>query len=705
MELELQNGPLALRLEKAPRKCFSSPAGYLQHLLDTGYHPEANLAPEGPLACGLKISLPLPRAEDFCSGEESEFFIGTRPLSKLTRSRTQLRIRSPSPGTSSRSLRRSAVTALRTSSPDQDLSRHLLYACAHDLPSGLQLVLSSGCGLNLDAPLPCTNGQGLSPLAVASLAPTPFCCELLVKAGADINWTDELGRTALHWAVLGGQVNSVKVLLKHNASTCAADREGFTPLLYAVMVGDHDVAASLLKEDSSPVNQQHGPTGVSPLMLACVAGSASLVKLLLKHNTDASLCDSCGHYPIHCGVWGGNAKCLLGATPPVLALRDQWGRSPLMLAAAKGDTAMCQHLLKKGSRLLGEVDQGGRTPLHWAALSRQAACVQFLLDYTSEGNHTLYGIPDTDGAAPVHYAAMAGSKEILSLLMSKGASVSVRDHRGNPPLLWAAVCGRTEMVQALLEEEAETSRGIPSEDSTTALRQSASAVGRLQPLHAAACTGALGACQLLLGGGAEANATGPSGLTPLHYACRFGHSECVSLLLSAGASVDTLNQRQESGLHLAAIHGYAPVVRELLASGALKDKPLGEMQDCPVHLASLHGHHKVLEVLLDAGSGVDPPRLSDGRTPLQLSSASGHLPCCRLLLARGADTRLRDHTPEGLTAVDLALLHTHTECAALLMAQGAPTAGGRIHRAAATIQAVWRFHRYTVLYSCREMGL
>ena len=69
------------------------------------------------------------------------------------------------------------------------------------------------------------------------------------------------------------------------------------------------------------------------------------------------------------------------------------------------------------------------------------------------------------------------------------------------------------MVQALLEEEAETSRGIPSEDSTTALRQSASAVGRLQPLHAAACTGALGACQLLLGGGAEVGHSHPQTTT------------------------------------------------------------------------------------------------------------------------------------------------------------------------------------------------
>ena len=83
------------------------------------------------------------------------------------------------------------------------------------------------------------------------------------------------------------------------------------------------------------MNQQHGPTGVSPLMLVCVAGRVSLLKLLLKHNADASLCDSCSHYPIHCGAWGGNTKCLLATIPSVLALRDQWGRSPLMLAAAK----------------------------------------------------------------------------------------------------------------------------------------------------------------------------------------------------------------------------------------------------------------------------------------------------------------------------------------------------------------------------------
>ena len=83
------------------------------------------------------------------------------------------------------------------------------------------------------------------------------------------------------------------------------------------------------------MDQPHATTGVTPLMLACVAGSVSLVKLLLKHNADASLSDKCGHHPIHCGAWGGNTKCLLAAIPTVLALRDQWGRTPLMMAAAR----------------------------------------------------------------------------------------------------------------------------------------------------------------------------------------------------------------------------------------------------------------------------------------------------------------------------------------------------------------------------------
>ena len=59
-----------------------------------------------------------------------------------------------------------------------------------------------------------------------------------------------LGRTALHWAVLGGRLASVKALLKHSTAAGALsshDEQGFTPLLCAALAGAPEIAAALLK--------------------------------------------------------------------------------------------------------------------------------------------------------------------------------------------------------------------------------------------------------------------------------------------------------------------------------------------------------------------------------------------------------------------------------------------------------------------------
>ena len=48
------------------------------------------------------------------------------------------------------------------------------------------------------------------------------------------------------------------------------------------------------------------------------------------------------------------------------------------------------------------------------------------------------------------------------------------------------------------------------------------------------------------------------------------------------------------------------------------------------------------------------------------------------------------------TALDLAMAGGHREIADHLTSVGAPSGGGLFHRAALTIQAVWRLHRYRV---------
>ena len=62
-------------------------------------------------------------------------------------------------------------------------------------------------------------------MAVAAFSNAPLVCELLIKAGAGVNSTDALQRSPLHWAVLGKYLSTIRLLLKHGASTELVDQK------------------------------------------------------------------------------------------------------------------------------------------------------------------------------------------------------------------------------------------------------------------------------------------------------------------------------------------------------------------------------------------------------------------------------------------------------------------------------------------------
>ena len=67
--------------------------------------------------------------------------------------------------------------------------------------------------------------DGTTPLILAARLAIEGMVEDLIGAEADVNATDEAGKSALHWAAAVNNVDAVRILLAHGANRDAQDNK------------------------------------------------------------------------------------------------------------------------------------------------------------------------------------------------------------------------------------------------------------------------------------------------------------------------------------------------------------------------------------------------------------------------------------------------------------------------------------------------
>ena len=334
-----------------------------------------------------------------------------------------------------------------------------LHRCAHrnDAEKAVELVLNDG--LDINTPALCNR----TPLLLASLSSSGESIETLIDLGANVNaqgtddkaapltlssdWNNFMavylllnhgadaniavanGYTPLHWAVMKGNQNLVKLFLKKNALINTQDAEGNSPLHTAVSEGFFDITKLLVKKGSN-VNLQN-KEGRTPLFLGVKNKHEQLIKLLIENEADVSIGykeNSTERFYLVRGKERGRA-----AWHYVLVKKHLLG---LFLKLANGgslNVADFGDVLRSGQGK--DPPEGTRNKLQ------------------KEHESMFKEITDT---TLLHIASeIINEPEIIDLLVKSGANVNAQDAEGFTPLHMAAIHGNLKIVKKLVDLDAD----------------------------------------------------------------------------------------------------------------------------------------------------------------------------------------------------------------------------------------------------------
>jgi len=199
-----------------------------------------------------------------------------------------------------------------------------------------------------------------------------------------------------------------------------------TVLLWAAANGQ-DHLVKLLLEKGIDVNLQAGDLLRTPLHEACHNGHESTVNLLLSVGADLSIPSIHGDTPLHVSIAHAKiVEALLNRGANINAQSFYWNETPLHKAIDAGAEETVELLLSCGARidLRGYYDM---TVLHLAAVSRSRRILELLLASGSDG---FVEERDMEGETPLHRAIRHGFRDMVALLLDRGADLSAQNYIG-----------------------------------------------------------------------------------------------------------------------------------------------------------------------------------------------------------------------------------------------------------------------------------
>ncbi|MDD9901061.1 MAG: ankyrin repeat domain-containing protein [Alphaproteobacteria bacterium] len=471
-------------------------------------------------------------------------------------------------------------------------------------------------------------------------------------AGIDVPLNDA-GQTALHLAVIEGDFEEARRMIRGGARVNAQDKSGRTPLFYAAKEADPKTLSLLLNNGATfRVLDKEGRT---PLLHALQSrASVAQLERLLACGATLDFPSAEGRTIVHFAAQDKRADLIPWLLEKGISLRrrDDSGMTAAHVAVQERDMDFLTALHKADGGLNAK-DDDLETPLHHAAQAGDDGMVAFLLKSADVRRGVNASSSMSDGYTPLLAAVSGDHMQCARLLMAAGADPNVVDHRGRHSLFIAAENGNAEMVRFLAENGADVSKApVLVRDGATVLhRTSQKSFERIAPI--------------LFRHGASLNVTDANGQTPLHRAASILDEDRMDILIKAGANVEICDKEGMRPLDVVSQHAQYRVglsaVMFLLQAGASPDMSSDPAANlAPLHYATVGGSLDVIQLLLQKGADVDArTRTRQKLSALHIAVMQGNHSAMRMLLRAGADINAKD--AQGKTALHHAVTQHRTD--------------------------------------------
>jgi ankyrin repeat protein len=262
-----------------------------------------------------------------------------------------------------------------------------------------------------------------TPLMYAELYGEVLDVRELLKSGGDPNLRNEVGATALMWAL--DDPGKTELLLKAGADANARSGYGVTPLIIAAgRYGSAPVVKLLLDHGADP-STPSADSVKTPLSEAARVGDEAVLRLLIEHRADVKT--AAPRALLTAAIASGCIACMnmfLDVAPESALTRAMAAR------VARGDTNTIRTLLDRGADAnASDPLNANLTPLMIAAMLETAPVevMKSLIDHGAS-----IDVKNSDGETALDFAKRHGDTPLVALLKKSGAKEQNTSPRAAP---------------------------------------------------------------------------------------------------------------------------------------------------------------------------------------------------------------------------------------------------------------------------------